>query len=89
MSPTYTRKKNRHYPYYISQAVLQYKEDEAGSVIRIPGKTLEATVTDLLLNYLNSPDQLLDLLSGITLGGKGAGSGSTDRRKTGQGLAKL
>ena len=70
MSPTYTRKKNRHYPYYISQAVLQYKEDEAGSVIRIPGKTLEATVTDLLLNYLNSPDQLLDLLSGITLGGK-------------------
>jgi site-specific DNA recombinase len=63
MSPTYTRRKNRHYPYYISQAVLQYKENEGGSVLRIPGKILEATVTDLVLDYLNSPEKILDLLT--------------------------
>jgi site-specific DNA recombinase len=56
MSPTYTRRKNRHYPYYISQAVLQYKEDDAGSVIRIPGKMLEDQVTQLLLEFLSSPE---------------------------------
>jgi len=69
MSPTYTRRKNRHYPYYISQAVLQYKEDEGGSVLRVPGKTLEATTTDLLLNFLSSADQILDLLVDIGLSG--------------------
>jgi DNA invertase Pin-like site-specific DNA recombinase len=69
MSPTYTRRKNRHYPYYISQAVLQYKEDEGGSVLRVPGKTLEATTTDLLLNFLSSADQILDLLVEIGLSG--------------------
>ena len=63
MSPTYTRRKNRHYPYYISQAVLQYKEDEAGSVLRVPGKTLETTVQDLLLDYMNGADNILNLLT--------------------------
>lgn len=71
MSPTYTRRKNRHYGYYVSQAVLQYKKDEAGSVIRIPGKTLETTVTDLLLGYLNNPEQILNLLSNDDLSGDG------------------
>jgi len=71
MSPTYTRRKNRHYPYYISQAILQYHEDKAGSVIRIPGKALEATVTDVLLSYLNSPEKLLELLTDKGLSGDG------------------
>jgi site-specific DNA recombinase len=63
MSPTYSRRKNRHYPYYISQALLQYREDEAGSVIRLPGKTLDETVTRLLLELLGSPNRLLDILA--------------------------
>lgn len=76
MSPTYTRRKNRHYPYYISQAVLQYKDDEGGNVLRVPdagcrvpGRTLEATTTDLLLNFLSSSDHILDLLVDIGLSG--------------------
>ena len=63
MSPTYTRRKNRHYAYYISQAVLQYKENEGGSVLRVPGKTLESTVTNLVTNHLSDSAQLLGLLS--------------------------
>ena len=49
--------------------LLQYKEDEGGSVLRVPGKTLEATTTDLLLNFLGSADQILDLLVDIGLSG--------------------
>ena len=67
MSPTYTRRKNRHYPYYISQAVLQYKEGEAGSVLRVPGKTLETTVTDLMLDYLSGAENVLNLLADKSL----------------------
>lgn len=63
MSPTYTRRKNRHYAYYISQAVLQYKENEGGSVLRVPGKTLESTVTNLVTDHLSDSAQLLGLLS--------------------------
>jgi site-specific DNA recombinase len=70
MSPTYTRRKNRHYPYYISQAVLQYREDEAGSVIRVPGKTLEDQVTKLMLEFLGSPEKLLDFLGPYQLSGE-------------------
>jgi DNA invertase Pin-like site-specific DNA recombinase len=62
MSPTYTRRKNRHYAYYISQAVLQYRENEAGSVLRVPAKTLDDTVSKLLMDLLSSAKRLLDLL---------------------------
>jgi DNA invertase Pin-like site-specific DNA recombinase len=63
MSPTYTRRKNRHYAYYISQATLQYREDEAGSVVRIPGKTLDDAIGQLLLDLLSNPPRLLDILA--------------------------
>jgi site-specific DNA recombinase len=69
MSPTYSRRKNRHYPYYISQAVLQYREEDAGSVIRLPGKTLDETVTNLVLELLHSPGRLLNILSAYNLTG--------------------
>ena len=62
MSPTYTRRKNRHYAYYISQAVLQYRENEGGSVLRVPAKTLDDTVSRLLVSLISSADRLLDLL---------------------------
>ena len=49
---------------------MQYREDEAGSVIRIPGKSLESTVTDLLLTCLTSADQILDLFKDYKLSGE-------------------
>ena len=61
MSPTYTRKKNRHYGYYISQALLQYRDDEIGSVARIPATELEGLVKKELFQLLESPQRLLDL----------------------------
>lgn len=62
MSPTYTRRENRHYAYYISQAVLQYREEEGGSVLRVPAKSLDDTVSQLLVALFSSAERLLDLL---------------------------
>lgn len=67
MSPTYTRRKNRHYAYYISQAVLQYRENEGGSVLRVPAQTLDNTVSQLLTTLLGTADRLLDLLRPLAL----------------------
>jgi hypothetical protein len=67
MSPTYTRRKNRHYAYYVSQAVLQYKEGKGGSVLRIPAKELEDTVLDLVCALLNDPHRIIELLSPYAL----------------------
>ena len=36
MSPVQAKKRNKSYRYYVSQALMRYKEDEAGSVTRIP-----------------------------------------------------
>jgi|SaaInlV_120m_DNA_3_1039746.scaffolds.fasta_scaffold00643_8 site-specific DNA recombinase len=61
MSPTYTRKNNRHYGYYISQALLQYRDDETGTVARVPSSELEGLVLTELFELLESPQRLLDL----------------------------
>jgi hypothetical protein len=47
MSPTYTKKRDgRRYRYYVSQALLQNDRARAGTVSRIPAKTIEQLVTD-------------------------------------------
>ena len=67
MSPTHTRKKNRRYRYYVSQALLLYRELEAGSVSRIPAQTVENQVVGHIKALLRNSYKLLGLLSPITL----------------------
>ena len=62
MSPSSSHKQNRRYTYYVSQAVIQFREKEAGSVIRVSTKAVDQKVTELLLKLLGSADQLLDAL---------------------------
>jgi DNA invertase Pin-like site-specific DNA recombinase len=62
MSPSSSHKQNRRYAYYVSQAVIQFRENEAGSLIRVSTKIVDQTVVDLLLGLLGSADQLLDAL---------------------------
>jgi hypothetical protein len=40
MSPTHTLKKGVRYRYYISQAVAQRRNEEAGDIARVPAPTL-------------------------------------------------
>ena len=67
MSPTHATKKNKRYRYYISQALLQYREQDAGSVIRISAKTIEDVVTSQLKALLNRSCDLLDLVAIVDL----------------------
>lgn len=62
MSPTHTRKGSKRYRYYVSQAVLQYRVDDAGSVQRISGPKLEQSVLDCLSQLLLDKDKLFEEL---------------------------
>ena len=65
MSPAHTRKGNRRYGYYVSQAILQYHEAEAGSVFRISAKIVEDAVIQRLIQCFQSPKELLEIFSHI------------------------
>lgn len=61
MSPTYTKKANRHYRYYVSQAALQYRDRETGSVVRVPADEVENVVIKLIGGLLRNPGELIEL----------------------------
>ena len=63
MSPTHATKNGRHYRYYISQALLQFRKQEAGSVVRIAAHEIEGPVIDRLRQFLSAPKEVLDALS--------------------------
>jgi site-specific DNA recombinase len=67
MSPTHATKGNRRYRYYISQAVLQFRGTEAGSVVRISAQPLENAVIGQIKQLLGDSLMLLDALSSVEL----------------------
>src|SRR5271157_1526005 len=46
MSPSHATKGGRRYRYYVSQAVLQGREQDAGSIARVPAMEIERRVVD-------------------------------------------
>jgi hypothetical protein len=48
MSPSYTTRKSGRYRYYVSQAILQGRKDESGSIARIGAEGLENIVVGAL-----------------------------------------
>src|SRR5262245_59749435 len=46
MSPTHANKKGAHYRYYVSQALLQNRKAEAGSIARVPAPEVESLICD-------------------------------------------
>jgi site-specific DNA recombinase len=62
MSPTHTSKGQKRYRYYVSQAVLQYRQGDIGSVQRISGPALEQIVIESIHEKLRQPNDLIDLL---------------------------
>jgi DNA invertase Pin-like site-specific DNA recombinase len=55
MSPSYAAKKGRRWRYYVSQAILQGRKHEAGSVARVPALEIEPRVADAVRDVLSSP----------------------------------
>jgi DNA invertase Pin-like site-specific DNA recombinase len=55
MSPSHAAKKGRRWRYYVSQAILQGRKHEAGSVARVPALEIERRVADAVRDALSSP----------------------------------
>jgi len=54
MSPTHSNKQGVRYRYYVSHALLQKRNDHAGSVARVPAPDIEALVLDGVRKHLVS-----------------------------------
>ena len=52
MSPSHAVKGGIRYRYYVSQAVLQGRAQEAGSIARLPARELEQVVINAVFNAL-------------------------------------
>ena len=52
MTATHTNKQGARYRYYISQAALQKRKSEAGSVTRLPAHEIEVAVVKAVREYL-------------------------------------
>jgi site-specific DNA recombinase len=54
MTPTHTNKRGARYRYYVSHALLQKRNDEAGSVPRVPAPEIESVVVKALREHFVS-----------------------------------
>ena len=63
LSPSHTRKQNRRYRYYVNQTILQDREQDSGSILRLPAKVIETLVIQQLLSLWKNTLQLLGLLN--------------------------
>ena len=55
MTPSHSRKKGVRYRYYVSQAILQSRKDEAGEVFRVPAPELEAQIEQFVRLQASDP----------------------------------
>lgn len=60
-TPTHANKSGRRYRYYTSQAVIK-KTEKSNAPTRIPAHDLEQTVVDRILDWLQTPTELLAAL---------------------------
>lgn len=67
MSPTHASKNGKRYRYYISQATLKFREQEAGSVNRVPAQTIEEMVTEQIKALFRKPNKLLTMFADVKL----------------------
>lgn len=52
MSPSHSNTRNRRYRYYVSQAITQFRKQEAGSISKIPAGEIERVVIDEIKTFL-------------------------------------
>lgn len=62
MTPKHSRTRKRHYRYYTSQAIIQGRHHEAGSLPNIPAGEIEKLVSDEVSTLLNDSERLQSLL---------------------------
>jgi site-specific DNA recombinase len=58
-TPFHTDRRGKRYRYYVSQATVQHKSDEAPAATRLPARDIEEVVCGKFQALLSSPEQLL------------------------------
>lgn len=67
MSPSHSNTRNRKYRYYISQAIIQHKRNEAGTISKIPAGEIEKVVTQEIENYISDANNIQPMLEEINI----------------------
>ena len=62
LSPSHAVKNKKRYRYYVNQALIQFRPEDAGAVKRIAAHEIESLVSGYLLGLLNEPSRLLEVL---------------------------
>ncbi len=62
LSPSHAVKNGARYRYYVSQALLQNRDGEAGSIVRIPAREIEELVAARITAWLKDSGQVIDEL---------------------------
>jgi DNA invertase Pin-like site-specific DNA recombinase len=63
MTPKHSRTRKRHYRYYTSQAIIQSRHHEAGSLPNIPAGEIERLVKNEITEFLENSEKLQPLLT--------------------------
>ena len=57
MTPSHSNKRGARYRYYVSQALLQKRDNEAGRVSRVPAPDIEAIVVEAVRAHVEADDR--------------------------------
>lgn len=62
MSPSHSNTRNRRYRYYVSQAITQFRRQDAGSLPEIPAGEIEKVVREEIRKFLQDKEQIHDIM---------------------------
>lgn len=62
MSPIHSNTRNRKYRYYLSQAIIQHRRQDAGTVSKIPAGEIEKVVIQKIKDFVSNPNNIQPLL---------------------------
>ncbi len=62
MSPSHSNTRNRKYRYYVSQAVIQHRRQDAGTISKIPAGEIEKVVTQEIKEFVSNQNNIQPML---------------------------
>lgn len=62
-TPVQAKKNGKHYRYYVSQSLLQYRADQKPQIGRIPAELVEKLVQKEMAAFLNTPTEIFSALN--------------------------
>ena len=63
MSPSHSNTRNRKYRYYVSQALIQHRKQDAGVISKIPAGEIEKFITQEIKEFVSNPNNIQPLVN--------------------------